>query len=147
MHRDLNFTVISGGSFPLNLKVEHLDEFDFVLVWKDKTDLLEVGWLLGGYYQRGEGVQKSIIMDAIKTVLVKFNKNGKLSDEILIEKVHAINTEFSWCCPLNHKHSVSLDLAISIKTSVTSQKNFSENNFPLKDGPFEHSLALSENVY
>ena len=147
MHRDLNFTVISGGSFPLNLKVEHLDEFDFLLVWKDKTDLLEVGWLLGGYYQRGEGVLSSVIMDAIKAVLVKFNKNGKLSDEILIEKVHAINTEFSWCCPLNHKHSVSLDLAISIKTSVTSQKYFSENNFPLENGPFEHSLALNEKVY
>ena len=144
MHRGLNFTVISGGSFPLNLKVEHLDEFDFVLVWKD---FLEVGWLLGGYYQRGEGVLSSVIMDAIKTVLVKFNKNGKLSDEILIEKVHAINTEFSWWCPLNHKHSVSLDLAISFKRSVTSQEYFSEHNFPLKDGPFEHSLALNENVY
>ena len=144
MHRDLNFTVISGGSFPLNLKGEHLDEFDFVLVWKD---FLEVGCLLGGFFQRGEGVLSSVIMDAIKTVLVKFNKNGKLSDEILIEKVHAINTEFSWCCPLNHKHSVSLDLAISCKTSVTSQEYFSKHNFPLKDGPFEHSLALNENVY
>ena len=30
IHNDLNFTVIPGGSFPLNVKVENLNEFDYV---------------------------------------------------------------------------------------------------------------------
>lgn len=32
MHGDLNLTVISGGSFSVNLRFECLDEFDYILV-------------------------------------------------------------------------------------------------------------------
>ena len=39
---DFNFTVAPAGSFPLNVKVEDLDEFDYVLDWENKAGVAEV---------------------------------------------------------------------------------------------------------
>ena len=39
-----------------------------------------------------------------------------------MKKTYAINLPFSWLCYTNHKHSVSIDLDISIKTSGTIQE-------------------------
>ena len=55
-----------------------------------------------------------------------------LPDIQLIEKDHAINIKFSWLCTSNHKHSVSTDLAILIKTSTTIQEYFSQATISLK---------------
>ena len=37
-NNDLNFTVIPCGSFPLNLNIENLDEFDYLLVWEKQIE-------------------------------------------------------------------------------------------------------------
>ena len=42
MHNDLNFRVIPAGSFPLNVKVENLDEFDYVLAWENEAETAKI---------------------------------------------------------------------------------------------------------
>ena len=37
-NNDLNITVIPCGSFPLNLNIENLDEFDYLLVWEKQIE-------------------------------------------------------------------------------------------------------------
>ena len=77
--------------------------------------------------------------DLIKKVLIN-SAIKNLSDIKLFQQNHAINIKFSWLYTSNHKHSVSIDLAISIKTCTTIQEYFSE--FPLKETPFEDPLTL-----
>ena len=149
-HNDLNFTVIPGGSFPLNVKVENLDEFDYVLAWENKAEFAEYQELMNGcvdvvIYKGSMLLIK--ILDAIKVVLLKSEEKQKFSDIELLIKCHAINIKFSWSCSSKHKHSVSLDLAISIKTSSTIQEFFSQKEFPFQETPFEDSININEKIY
>ena len=48
--------------------------------------------------------------------------------------------------PFNRKFSVSLDHVMSIKSAATVQEYLSQIKFPLKDTPFEHSIAANEKV-
>ena len=49
IRNDLNFVFIPSGSFPLNVKVENLNEFDFVLAGESKG-VLEVKEFLAGIF-------------------------------------------------------------------------------------------------
>ena len=60
---------------------------------------------------------------------------------------NAINIQFSWLCSSNHKHSVSIDLAILIKTSSLIQEYFSPVRFDLKGTPFEDLIDINEKMY
>ena len=149
-HIDLNFTVIPGGSFPLNVKVEDLDEFDYVLAWENKAEFATYQELFMDcvdvdIYQGSMLLSK--LLDVIKVVLLKSEVNLKFSDIELMIKCHAINIQFSWLCSSNHKHSVSLDLAISIKTSSTIQEFFSQKDFPFQGTPFEDSININEKIH
>ena len=150
-HNDLNFTVIPGGSFPLNVKVQNLDEFDYVLDWENKVELAtyqEFSNSCAGLVDiQIDSVLLNKILDVIKLVLLKSEKNKKFSDIQLLLKIHAINIQFSWLCSSNHKHSVSLDLAILIKTSSTIQEFFSQVNFPFQETPFKDSININEKIY
>ena len=53
----------------------------------------------------------------------------------------------SWICPYKHKHSLSVDIAISVKTSTKLQDIFRKVNFPLIGTPFENSIDRNDNVY
>ena len=72
---------------------------------------------------------------------------GRISEIRLFWKSHAINIEFCWFCCLSHKHSVSLDLAISIKTTTTLQEYYKLRKFFLKNTPFEQAIDCNENIY
>ena len=148
MHNDLNFTVIPSGSFPLNIKVENLDEFDYVLSWENKAGVATIQEFFNGFFNGHQGkVTSSKLLDVLKLVLMKSKKSINLSDIYLVEKMHAINMHFSWLCSSNHKHSVSIDLAISIKTSNTIQEYFSHVKCALKGTPFEDSININEKMY
>ena len=47
-NRELNFTVIPCGSFPLHVKIENLDEFGYLLVWEKQIEYPESHKLLNG---------------------------------------------------------------------------------------------------
>ena len=148
MHNDLNFTVIPCGSFPLNVKVENLDEFDYLLAWENKVGVATIQEFFYGALYAHQGKQASSkLQDVLKLVLIKSKKNINLSDIYLMEKLHAINIHFSWLCPSNHKHSVSIDLAISIKTSSTVQEYFNHVKCALKETPFKDSIEINEKMY
>ena len=87
------------------------------------------------------------LLDVLEMVLIKSKKNINLSDIRLMEKRHAINIKFSWLCSSNHKHSVSIDLAISIETSSTIQEYFSHAECVLKGTPFEESIYINEKMH
>ena len=42
MANDLSVTVFPDGIFPLNVNVENLDEYEYVLFWKDQAEFYEV---------------------------------------------------------------------------------------------------------
>ena len=148
MHNDLNFTVIPSGSFPLNVKVENLNEFDYSLAWENKSGVAKIQEFFDKAcnFRQGEKIS-SALLDVLKLVLIKSKENMNLPDIHLMEKEHAINIHFSWLCSSNHKHSVSIDLAISIKTSSTIQEYFSHVRCDLKETPFEDSIDINEKMY
>ena len=146
MHNDLNFTVIPAGSFPLNVKVENLDEFDYVLAWENKAEIAKIQEISGGGHMLLPRLRQAILY-VINVVLVKSEKKLNLSDIQFMRKAHAINIQFSFMCSSNHKHSVSIDLAISVRTSTTVQEYFSQIDFPLKGTPFEDSIDINEKMY
>ena len=149
VHKDFKFRVIPTGSFPVNTKIGDMDEFDFVLFWENISEQYEledfinpsncITVLLSTY--------RTEIIGLIKKVLTLCKEYDKVSEIRLFWKNYAINIKFSWFCRLNHKHSVSIDLAISIKTTTTLQEYYKLRNFSLKNTPFEQSVDYNENIY
>ena len=146
-NNELNFTVIPCGSFPLNVKIENLDEFDYLLVWEKQIEYPKSHKLLNGIDACEITQLSSVILDLMTKVLIRFEKNENLPDIKLIQKYRAINVQFSWLCSSKHRHAVSIDLAMSIRTSATVQEFFGQLNFPLKDTLFEQSIDFYENMY
>ena len=87
-----------------------------------------------------------VLVEVLKLVLIKSEKNTNLSDIRLMDMGNAINIQFSWLCLSNHKHSVSIDLAILIKTSSLIQEYFSPVRFDLKGTPFEDLIDINEKM-
>ena len=81
-HVDLDFTVIPNGSFPLNVKVENLDEFDYVLALENKAFAIEdktnLYWPFDGHQISKTKLIGSALLDVLKLVLSKSVKNGNL---------------------------------------------------------------------
>ena len=150
-HGDLDFTVIPSGSFPWNVKVENLDEFDYVSALENKAFAIEdktnLYWPFDGHQISKTKLTGSALLDVLKLVLSKSVKNGNLLGIDLMEKTNAININFSWLCSSNHTHLASIDLAISIKTSITIQEYFSSVKSALKGTPFEDSIDINEKMY
>ena len=139
-NNELNFTVIPCGSFPLNVKIDKLDEFDYLLLWEKEIEYLKSHKLSNGVGACKMRQLSSVILDLINKVLIKFEKNESLAEIKLIQKYRAINVQFSWLCSSKHRHSVSIDLARSVRTSTTVQEFFCQSNFPLKDTLCEKSV-------
>ena len=124
VHKDFNFRVVPTRSFPVNCKIGDIDEFDFVLFWGNFSEQYKL--------EEFEIERRSLkpllltykpeIIDLIKRVLTLCKEYDKVSEIRLFWKNHAINIEFCWFCCLSHKHSISLDLAISVKTTTILQE-------------------------
>lgn len=81
-HGDLDFTVIPSGSFPWNVKVENLDEFDYVSALENKAFAIEdktnLYWPFDGHQISKTKLIGSALLDVLKLVLSKSVKNGNL---------------------------------------------------------------------
>ena len=93
-NNELNFTVIPCGSFPLNVKIEKLDEFGYLLAWEKQTEYPENHKLLSDVDACEMTQLSSVILDLIRKVLIKFEKNENLADIKLIQKYRVINIQF-----------------------------------------------------
>ena len=148
VHKNFKFRVIPTGSFPVNIKICDMDEFDFVLFWENISEQYELEeFQTPGNFTNLLSTYKTEIIDLIKKVLTMCKEYDNISEIRLFWKTYAINIEFCWFCSLNHKHSVSLDLAISIKTTTTLQEYYRRKNLSLKNAPFEQSIDYNENIY
>ena len=149
VHKEFNFRVVSTGSFPVSNKIGDIDEFDFVLFWEDFSEQYKLEDLRTGErpFKHLLNTYEPEIIDLIKRVLTLCKEYDKVSEIRLFWKNHAINIEFCWFCCLSHKHSVSLDLAISVKTTTTLQEYYRLGNLTLKNTPFEQSIDCNENIY
>ena len=139
VHKDFKFRVNPAGSFPVNNKIGDMDEFDFVLFWENFSEQynIEEVRLSDLYFISLLSTYTPEIIDIIKRVLILCKEYGRISEIRLFWKSHAINIEFCWFCCLSHKHLVSLDLAISIKTTTTLQEYYKLQTFFMKNTPFE----------
>ena len=140
--QDCSCTVRPAGSFPLNLKIETIDEFDFALTLEDKT-----GSCIKNHNVLVLKFENSVFVDIIKYIFCTSNCDKLSNYKVnLLRKSRAVNIKLSWTCSTGHEHSVSLDLALDLETCTTVQEFFESSNFPLKDTPFEGSINLNNNV-
>ena len=130
---ELELTVTLAGSFPLNLKILNLDEFDFVLILVYK--ILHI-----------PDLPNLKLVKIIREIFNRCKDNQDFSELNLLIKHHALNLIFSWKCLCNDQHSLSLDLAISLMKATTVGKYFTRKNFPLKGTPFENAIHWHENI-
>ena len=141
---DIKCTVFPAGSFPQNVKIETLDEFDFVLVLESESkspnifEGLELIHLEKTYSTMTYDIERLLRKCANKYLIVETN---------LLQKDHCVNLIISWMCPIKHKHSLSLDIAISLKTTTKVRDFFRKFDFPLKGTPFEKSIDRNDNMY
>ena len=69
---DVNFTVIPSGRFPLNVKVEHLNEFDYLIMCEDKAGGRIVQNLSDGISISNQGyTMSSALLDVLNLILIK----------------------------------------------------------------------------
>ena len=64
------FRVTLAGSFPLGLKIEEMDEFDFVFEWINMPEQLTEIWEYRseGYYKNTKGIPLHVILSKCKTL-------------------------------------------------------------------------------
>ena len=142
-NNDIKCTVFPTGSFPQNVKIETLDEFDFVFVVESESKSPSIiklldGLIFGGTRSLGNEIERLLRKCVNENQFVEIN---------VLQKKHCVNLIISWICPFKHKHSVSLDIAVSVKTTTKVEDFFREYNSPLKGTPFEKSIDRSDNMY
>ena len=139
---DFSCKVLSTGSFPLNLKIEAIDEFDFVVILESKVKSYKIeNWVkLVAFHERKE------LADLVKDIFHTCNCDKLLCEMNLFRKGYAVNIVISWICSSNHRHSVSLDLALALTLSTTVQEFFESSHFPLNGTPFERSINMNVNM-
>ena len=144
----LLFKINPAGSFPLGNKIEHIDEFDFVLEWinvpKELTELtiLEIGNL---YFKEGTLIEYPRMI--IHQLLLECLDVENITIKTLIQKKFAMNLVISWKCLSCHTHEVSLDLAVCLKSKDAMQKYLKMMGISFKDTPFEETIKSDEFVY
>ena len=138
----LKFTVTPAGSFPLGLKIEEIDEFDFVLNWSNMPKQVhelsrnEIEFFFKENFKNTTGI-------ALQVILSKCKNTGKVSIERLTCQEAAINLILSWLCPGGCRHYISMDLAVSQKS-----KEFWEKRTDwLKGTPFEEVIKDEKEKY
>ena len=139
---DFGCTVIPAGSFPLNLKIEAIDEFDFVLILESQKKSYKMDDLVELLAFR----EKHDFADIIEDILREFHCVKLFCEMNLFQKYHAVNIIMSWVCYSNHKHSLSLDMALGLKTTTTAQEFFERSNFHLKGTPFTGLIDMNDNM-
>ena len=91
----LKFRITPKGSFPLGLKIEEMDKFDFTLEWINMPE--QVSELskeeLDFIFKENT---KNTIGIAIQSILLECKSTGKVSVEGLTCKESAINIMLSW---------------------------------------------------
>ena len=137
-----NCKVLPAGSFPLNLKIEAIDEFDFVLILDSKLESYKIeNWVkLAAFHKRKE------LADLVKDIFLTCNCDKLLCEMNLFQKSYAVNIVISWICSSNHRHSVSLDLALALKLSTTVQEFFESSNVSLNGTQFDRSINGDVNM-
>ena len=136
----LTFRVKPAGSFPLGLKIEEMDEFDFALEWINMPEqLLEFKeYISKGYYKNTKGIP-------LQVILSKCRNTGKVSIKRLTCQKPAINIVLSWSCPRGCKHNISLDLAASKKSGHT-RKHVKDLTGRLEGTTFDEVIQDDEPV-
>ena len=141
----LKFKINPAGSFPLGNKIEHIDEFDFVLEWNDipksltEFSVKEIGNL---YFRRGPLKYYPGIL--IRELLLKCQNVDNITIKTLIQKTFAMNLVISWECSYCHKHEISLDLAVSLKSKNTIHKYLEIMELSFKGTAFEGTIKSHE---
>ena len=119
----LKFRVTPAGSFPLGLKIEEMDEFDFVLEWinvpEQLTEICE--YSSEGYYKNTKGIPLHVILSKCKNT-------GKVSIERLTCQKPAINIVLSWSC----QEAVSTVLAWILLLQKNQEKHGNIGKFILQ---------------
>ena len=125
---DNNYTVFPTGSFPQNLKIETLDEFDFAFFLESELKSPNIDeWAKLFIFNYND-----LLADEIERLLrTCVNENGFVEMNLL-QKRHCANLIMSWICPCKHKHSLSIDIAITVKTSTKLQDFLKKLIFPLQ---------------
>ena len=117
--QDCSCSIRPAGSFPLNLKIETIDEFDFALK-QDKT-----GSCIINHNVLVPNFDNSVFVNIIKYIFCTSNCDKLSNYKVnLLRKTRAVNIKLSWTCSTGHEHSVSLDLALDLKASTTVQEFF-----------------------
>ena len=116
------FRVIPAGSFPLNLKINKPDEFDFILECNPQIDIEN--------YDLGH-----CIMYALRSYGIT-----------PIRRRSTINFIISWLCQCGQRHNISIDLVICTKKEKTVEEYFREIDFPLTGTVFENCIKTDQKV-
>ena len=116
------FYVIPAGSFPLNLKINKPDEFDFILDCNPQIDLRE--------------------HDLSHCIMYALNKYGITRIRIR----STINFIISWLCQCGERHNISIDLVICRKVEKTVEEYFREMDFSLIGTVFENCIKTNQKV-
>ena len=116
------FHVIPAGSFPLNLKINKPDEFDFILECNPQIDLRKHGM--------GHCIMYALREYGITPIRIR----------------SAINFIISWLCQCGERHNISIDLVICRKVEKTVEEYFREIDFSLIGTVFENCIKTNQKV-
>ena len=122
LYRYVQLNVIPAGSFPLNLKINKPDEFDFILECNPQIDLQKI--------DMGHSIIYALREYGITPIQIK----------------SAINFIISWLCKCGQRHNISVDLVICRKVEKTVEEYFREKDLSLIGTVFENCIKTNQKV-
>ncbi|XP_052068970.1 uncharacterized protein LOC127708168 [Mytilus californianus] len=137
---EFSFNIVSVGSFPLNLKILAINEFDFILPWIIRSDNFDNSYkdFIQGKTdtQPAEKLEFHKLFEETISDLTKSDERKNVEIDGPYFTGPAVNIELCWKCSCDHKHKVSLDFTIAIETDTTVETYFESKLSHLKNSPF-----------
>ena len=146
--KNFNFTfdIIPAGSYPSNVKIGDIDEFDFLLKWKmtrnSTAESAYNSYVKERFYNVNaeHPAQKLGFYDLITDIIVDLEKAAgcKISGPTISGP--AVNVAINWKCQSGHHHTVAIDLTIAFESPTDLETFLYNKSFALEDSPFKDPI-------
>lgn len=146
---DFDFVVIPVGSFPCNVKIGDIDEFDYILKWitrNKKIDEAFYQYHVKGQKDRGHPAEEFGFPDTLLDVIRELKNDLRLGFSEPVYSGPAANIKLSWDCYVGHLHHVSLDLTIALETNRSFCDYVISRDFPLRSSSFQGLKTLDNRI-
>ena len=125
------FDIIPAGSYPSNVKIGDIDEFDFLLKWNMRPN------------SPAATAYNLYVKERFHNVHAEHPAQDKAVNYTITGPTYsgpAVNLVINWKCQSGHQHTVGIDLVIAFESSTTLGTFLYNKGINFEDSPFNDPI-------